>query len=310
MTEQGAGGTGGGSGEPDDATRTDWSVGAQPPSEPSAAPTPDPWAPPPSAPPAPDASLVPPAAPPVQQQAPSPWQPIPPGGAWGTQPPEGGRYSVPGAPGLIYAGAIPRAAAWIVDSVIVGIVVAIVSLPFATASTLPVDSTMPFDPSTVYARSGIASLIALIAQAAYFIGLWLSGGRATLGMRLFNLQVGSIADGTKLDPAQAAKRWLAYGSFLGIAAFAAALAPIVGIVQLVWTLALLATTVTSPTKQGLHDRFAGSAIVRPASAGNGLALTCLIFALIIPIIVLFSFIALIFLGGQVSSILSAVGDSV
>ena len=86
---------------------------------------------------------------------------------------------------------------------------------------------------------------------------------------------GASPTATKLDPAQAAKRWLAYGSFLGIAAFAAALAPLVGIVQLVWTLALLATTVTSPTKQGLHDRFAGSAIVRPASAGNGLALTCL-----------------------------------
>ena len=37
-------------------------------------------------------------------------------------------------------------------------------------------------------------------------------------------------------------------------------------VGLAWAVALLVTTVSSPTKQGLHDRFAGSAIVQPTGA--------------------------------------------
>jgi hypothetical protein len=42
-----------------------------------------------------------------------------------------------------------------------------------------------------------------------------------------------------------------------------------------WNLVLVASTITSPTKQGLHDRFASSALVRPAGAGNRWALGCL-----------------------------------
>ena len=129
-------------------------------------------------------------------------------------------------------------------------------------------------------------------------------------MRLFNLQVGSIADGGKLDPAQAAKRWLAYGSFLGIAAFAAALAPLVGIVQLVWTLAC--SRRPSPARRSRASTTGSRAArssARRARVTASRSPAC-IFALVIPIIALFSIVALIFLGGQVSSILSAVGDSV
>jgi len=79
---------------------------------------------------------------------------------------------------------------------------------------------------------------------------------------------------------------------------------------LAWTLALLVTTVASPTKQGLHDRFAGTAIVRPVGPGNGLAYACLAIVLIVPLLAIISIIALIFLGGQVSDILSAVGESI
>jgi uncharacterized RDD family membrane protein YckC len=47
-----------------------------------------------------------------------------------------------------------------------------------------------------------------------------------------------------------------------------------------WNLLLLVTTIASPTKQGLHDRFAGSALVRPAGAGNRWAAGCLAILLI------------------------------
>jgi uncharacterized RDD family membrane protein YckC len=304
MTWQGAGGTDGGTGDPDDATRTDWATAAQPadpaplPPAPSTPPQPEPTIAPPPA-PGPGAPLAPgPGAP----LAPEPWAPVQPGNPWGTPPPDGGgRYAVPGAPGLIYAGAIPRAAAWIVDGFLVGIVASIVSAPFAAPVALDANGAPDF--TQMAAQGGVSAIISTVIGAAYFILLWTTSGRATLGMRLFNLQVGNVADGTKLRMDQALKRWIGFGTWLGII-------PLVGLFSIVWELVLLATTVSSPTKQGLHDRFAGSAVVRPASAGNGLAITCLVLALILPILALFSIVALILLGGQVSSILSAVGDSV
>jgi hypothetical protein len=84
----------------------------------------------------------------------------------------------------------------------------------------------------------------------------------------------------------------------------------VGLAQLVWAIVLLISTTTSPTKQGLHDRFANSAVVRPAGAGTGLATTCLVVVIVLLLIGLASIVALIFLGGQVSAILSAAGESI
>ncbi len=302
----------GGPGDPEDATRTDLDLGAPPPpqpgpsaGEPPAAPV-APAAPaayPPAAPSStPPATYAPPAAPATQAGAPSPWAPVQPASAWGTPPPDaGGPLAVPGAPGLVYAGGIPRAAAWIVDGFIVAVVAGIVSAPFAPAMALDANGAPDF--TRMAAQGGLSAIISAVIGAAYFILLWTTSGRATLGMRLFSLQVGNQADGEKLRLDQAVKRWVAFGTWLGII-------PVVGLFQLVWELVLLATTVTSPTKQGLHDRFAGSAVVRPASAGNGLAITCLVLAFVLPFIALFAFVALIFLGGQVSTILSTVGESV
>ena len=319
MTWQGTGGSGGAGQDPvdpDDATRTDIPLGATPPpGEP-----PSPFAP--GGPLADDSPLPPPAAaqppagpPPAPGAVPAattPWAPPTTGGGdgWGVPPAGGGgRFAVPGAPGLVYAGAIPRAAAYIVDVLLLAILVAIVSIPFAAAA-VTTTSTSLSDVGQYTSRSGISAVIGTLIEGAYFVFLWMSSGRATLGMRLFSLQVGSFADGSRIRPDQAVKRWLAYGSWLSILAIAPAIAGVIGIVTFLWTLVLLISTATSPTKQGIHDRIAGTAVVRPAAAGNGLALTCLIVALIIPFLLAISIVALIFLGTQVSDILSAVGDSI
>ena len=78
----------------------------------------------------------------------------------------------------------------------------------------------------------------------------------------------------------------------------------------VWAIVLLITTATSPTKQGLHDKLANSAVVRPVSAGNGWVIACLVIVAALVLIPLLAIVALIFLGGQVSTILSTVGESV
>lgn len=284
MTWQGTGGQApDGGGPPDDETRTDW----EPPVTP--------------------ALPGPPAAP-------APWPPggTVPGGVWAPPPDAGsGRFAVPGAPGLVYAGALPRFAAFVVDMVIISIVVSIVALPFTPAAAQVTQTNGFWSSTSNYAvRSGVGSLIGVILEALYFVLLWMSSGRATLGMRLFSLQVGRMDDGQRLTARAALVRWLAFGSWFGLLGFAPALSGAGGLLQLVWSIVLLVSTIASPTHQGIHDRVAGSAVVRPANAGNGLAITCVVIALIMPLLLILSFIALIFLGGQVSSILSEVGASI
>ena len=75
----------------------------------------------------------------------------------------------------------------------------------------------------------------------------------------------------------------------------------------------LITTATGAMHQGLHDRWAHSVVVRPAAAGaggSGLVAACLIILAIVALFFLFSIIGLIFLGSQLSNILSAVGTSI
>ena len=74
---------------------------------------------------------------------------------------------------------------------------------------------------------------------------------------------------------------------------------------------LLITTATSPTKQGLHDRFANTALVSPSGQGaSGLAKACLIIVVVLFLLFVLSIVALILLGNQVSSILSEIGESI
>ena len=135
------------------------------------------------------------------------------------------------------------------------------------------------------------------------------GGRRS-GRLLFKIQVGNAFDGKPLTTEQAIRRWLGLGQFLSAFAFSFAAVGLIGALTLVWTLVLFLSTVSSPTKQGLHDRFANSAVVRPVNAGNGLVYTCVVVVFIIPILGILALFSLIIAGTQMSDILSAVGTSV
>ena len=157
--------------------------------------------------------------------------------------------------------------------------------------------------------AGIGTLILLAIEAAYFVLLWASSGRATLGMRLLKLQIGDAATGNAIPIATAFRRWLAFGSWLQLAGFVPGLAAVASLAIFVWQVTLLITTATHPQRQGLHDRFANTAIVQPAGAGSGAAVLLGCVAIAIALIVL-TLVALVFLGSQASNILSAVGESI
>jgi uncharacterized RDD family membrane protein YckC len=174
------------------------------------------------------------------------------------------------APGLVFADTLTRLAGYVVDVLVVGIIGSIV----ATILDL-----RPMTVSSELLAPGLAgfeySVLSVAVGLVYFAGSWSGGRRATIGQRLFSMQVGNAFDGRPLTLEQAIRRWLGYGQFLALFSFEVTLAGVAGLIQVGWLVALLVTTASSPTKQGLHDRLAGTAIVRPTEAGRGLAVGCL-----------------------------------
>ena len=149
---------------------------------------------------------------------------------------------------------------------------------------------------------------------AYFVFFWTGGRRATIGQRIFGIQVGNAFDGQALVVRAGAASGGSASAFVLVPdrpRFSLRVTSWLALLGFVWSMVLLVSTVASPTKQGLHDKFANSALVRPTGSGaRGLALAC---ALIIGLFLVFAIlgiVALILLGSQLSDILSRVGDSI
>jgi uncharacterized RDD family membrane protein YckC len=208
------------------------------------------------------------------------------------------------APGLTYADTGTRVVGYIVDSILIGIIVSIVGGATGLLRMEVVDGiTTPV--------GGLAyNVLGLVVGAVYFILSWSGGRRATLGQRLFKIQVGNAVDGRALTTEQAVRRWFGYGLWISLLAVTPTLSNISVLASAGWALTMLITTATSPTKQGIHDRIANSMAVRPTNAGNGAAMACLVIVGLLVILSVVAIVALIFLGGQVSSILSAAGESI
>jgi uncharacterized RDD family membrane protein YckC len=216
---------------------------------------------------------------------------VPPGGTW--QPPQA--YA-PQPGGLKFGGVLPRLLAYLLDSFIVSIIVAMIG------GTLGVIAGSAGFDSLV-----ISTVLSVGVYALYFIGFWTSDGRATLGMRLFNLQVGQAADGRTLTVGQAVIRWAALGYPFSLLSIMPVLAIPVSGLLLIWEIVLLVSTAVSPTRQGLHDRVAGSAMVAP-EGNEGPVIPCLVLAIILFLVLpVVAIIGLLALGAQVQEILQQVG---
>lgn len=176
-------------------------------------------------------------------------------------------------PGLVFADVYTRFAAYFLDSVILS---AAISIPPALLGLYDYASAYPPEPMPRAIFVG-TSIFALAIQAAYFLWFWTGGRRATPGQRAFNVQVGNAFDGQPLTMSQAVARWLGLGywvtlltllPFFGLAVAAYA-------IGIVWFLILGISIVLSPTRQGIHDRLARSALVRPAGPTSRWAIGCL-----------------------------------
>lgn len=182
----------------------------------------------------------------------------------------------PGPAGLFYADVPNRVIAYIIDAIIVGVVGAIVGLIVFAIVGSPTSVTTVPDANAIFGvriethanivPTLIFALVGIGLSAGYFIYTW-TAMRATIGMRLLGMQVGNATDGATLTMDQAVRRWLALG---GIFSLAQTLNPLplvgilVGLASLAWVIFLIVTTAQSPTKQGWHDKFAGTIVAKAA----------------------------------------------
>jgi uncharacterized RDD family membrane protein YckC len=162
----------------------------------------------------------------------------------------------------VYAGVLRRIVAFIIDIILAAIAVVGISILVIIPMFVAGNSLDPNDPTF----NIVSQVLALVVTAGYFILAWRQR-RATLGQLLLGLIVGNQTDGAKLTWSAAIIRWLALT--LGpipalLTVVAPSLSGVVFLLQFGWVIALLVTTATSPTKQGLHDRWAGSLVVRRA----------------------------------------------
>ncbi len=224
------------------------------------------------------------APPPQQPAAPPPASPPPPPGpsqpsgmpAWTSN--LTSQTPVAGPAGLFYADVPNRVIAYIIDAILVGIVSAIVGAvlfaivgsPTKVVSVADPNSILGvrFETTTNYVSSLLYAIVGAAISAGYFIYTW-TAMRGTVGMRLLGMQVGNAADGATLTMEQAVRRWLALG---GVFTLAQTLNPLpligvlLGLAALIWVIALIVPTAQSPTKQGLHDQFANTIVVKAARA--------------------------------------------
>jgi len=164
----------------------------------------------------------------------------------------------PSAPasGLVYADVPNRVIAFIIDGIVIFVFMVIIGTILAAIGLA----------TGTFVTSIVLAILGLVAGAVYFIYTW-TRMRATVGMRVLGMQVGNAGDGTTLTQDQAIRRYLALAgpSILANALSGiSVIGPLLSLLSLIWVIYLLYTTAKSPTKQGWHDTFANTQVVKAA----------------------------------------------
>ncbi len=169
-----------------------------------------------------------------------------------------------GPAGFVYADIPNRAIAYILDAILIGIINIIVFAVLAGVGLSIVSGNLANGFEYNYVAGLILGVVGLLISAAYFIYTW-TAMRGTLGMKVLGMQVGNAGDGKTLTLNQGIRRWLAIAAPSVIAQALQplpALGPLLGLAAFAWFIFLLYTTWKSPTKQGYHDHFANSMVVK------------------------------------------------
>lgn len=180
--------------------------------------------------------------------------------------------SAPAAPatssGLVYADVPNRIFAYIIDAIILAIIGFVVSAILGGLGLTAVTIDENFVVTTNPVASLIQTIVGLLVGAAYFIYTW-TAMRGTVGMKALGMQIGNAGNGAAMTTEQGLRRYIALGAPFTLAQALNPL-PLIGLLialaALGWVIFLLYTTAQSPTKQGWHDVFANTMVVKAAKS--------------------------------------------
>jgi uncharacterized RDD family membrane protein YckC len=174
----------------------------------------------------------------------------------------------------VYGDAPNRLVAYLIDAVVLTVLAFAASIFVSIVAGPVVEFGAPGQTGIVI-HERIAAADAIVATAlslVYFVGTWrwlmASPGQWALRLRL------TAADGQAVSVGRAALRWVPLGVPLGLAGLLNAFLPgyadlIVDLLVLAWYAALLASIARSRTKQGWHDRLAGTVVVKSVAPAHG-----------------------------------------
>jgi len=197
--------------------------------------------------------------------------------------------------GYVISGVGSRFVAWLIDGTVVGIVPSLLFFVlFDWSGTfqqvfdqLRLDPTgrtiapAQLTPPAITLNFILVTLIGLGIQYLYFVGFWTSRWRATPGMAGLKMRVVDAMSGGELSLVQATKRWIAMGWPIALLSLVPGLSASAGLIQFAFYIFLFFTTVTNERRQGIHDRWADSLVIRHQSSGTGATVVgCLVFGAI------------------------------
>ncbi len=173
------------------------------------------------------------------------------------------RTPVAGPAGFYYADVPNRAIAFIIDYIIFFIVLLVVGIVTVAIFGNNIGSLQFQTTTSVF----IQQVLGYALGAAYFIYTW-TAMRGTIGMKALGMQIGNERDGSTINYQTAFIRYAVMfgpGFVAGLlSAVSLGLGGIASLVSIVWFIVLVVTTAQSPTKQGLHDRYAHTMVVKAA----------------------------------------------
>jgi len=198
-----------------------------------------------------DATPPPPSAWPTPPPGPASWQ-VPPSPAGWTPPP----VQAGPAAGIVYAGFGVRFVAYVIDGILLAIVETILG-------SIVVGAALAAGKVGYGSLIGLA-VINLVLSGVYFIYTW-TRMRASPGDRLLGIMVLNAADGSPLTTNQAAIRWLVLagpGALATLVSYGAGAGAIISLLVFLWYIYLAWSTATDPRRQGFHDKYVRSVVVK------------------------------------------------
>jgi uncharacterized RDD family membrane protein YckC len=166
--------------------------------------------------------------------------------------------------GIAYADLPIRIGAYLIDGIILGIGIVLVYTILAGFLLFGGG----FGGLLIFAV--IAGVLSLAASAIYFVYTWTTM-KASPGQRMLGLMTVNEADGSALTQNQAITRWailsgpwivgFVFNQVYSYSIFGL----LISLAGLGWTVYLLYTTANDPKRQGFHDKYAKTVVVKPVA---------------------------------------------